>query len=367
MQQQRRSRRWVLFGAQAGLLALASTAAVVPMRPELVERWFTTGFYPSVQHILTSLSNLLPVASLDLLVVGAGGWLAWRWWRALRYEQASARLWRMCTAAMSTLTAVAFVYLLFLALWGFNYRRVPLSHRLVFQTQAPTTSEVMVLARETVAQLNQLHAPAHAAGWQEPVWRSVALRQSAGDLQRILGHSSPAVPGRLKQTIFGPVFRWNGVNGMVNPFGLEVLANPDLLPFERPFVLAHEWAHLAGYADEGEANFVGWLTCVRAHESAQYSGWLYLYSEILAQLPVQERKQIEESLAMGPRRDREEIVARSQRGVLPIFQRASWSAYDKYLKANRVEAGIRSYGAVLTLILQAKFSSNWTPTLQKQM
>ena len=114
-------------------------------------------------------------------------------------------------------------------------------------------------------------------------------------------------------------------------------------------------------------NFVGWLTCVRAHESAQYSGWLYLYSEILAQLPVQERKQIEEVLAMGPRRDREAIVARAQRGVLPVFQQASWSAYDRYLKVNRVETGIRSYGAVLTLILQAKFSSNWTPALQKQM
>ena len=47
---------------------------------------------------------------------------------------------------------------------------------------------------------------------------------------------------------------------MVDPFALEVMANPDLLPVERPFVAAHEWAHLAGYADESEANFVGWLT-----------------------------------------------------------------------------------------------------------
>ena len=50
---------------------------------------------------------------------------------------------------------------------------------------------------------------------------------------------------------------------MTNPFFLEVIINPDLLPFEQPFVLAHEWAHLAGYADESEANFVAWLTCVQ--------------------------------------------------------------------------------------------------------
>ena len=29
-----------------------------------------------------------------------------------------------------------------------------------------------------------------------------------------------------------------GVDGMVNPFALEVLRNPDLLPFEVPFVEA---------------------------------------------------------------------------------------------------------------------------------
>ena len=53
---------------------------------------------------------------------------------------------------------------------------------------------------------------------------------------------------------------------MTDPFFLEVIVNPDVLPIERPFVVAHEWAHLAGYADESEANFVAWLTC--AHGDA---------------------------------------------------------------------------------------------------
>ena len=43
---------------------------------------------------------------------------------------------------------------------------------------------------------------------------------------------------------------------MTDPFLLETLIAPDLLEVERPFVIAHEWAHLAGYADESEANFV---------------------------------------------------------------------------------------------------------------
>ena len=50
----------------------------------------------------------------------------------------------------------------------------------------------------------------------------------------------------------------------------------DLLEVERPFVIAHEWGHLAGYADESEANYIAWLTCMRGDEGAQYSAWLAL-------------------------------------------------------------------------------------------
>jgi hypothetical protein len=92
--------------------------------------------------------------------------------------------------------------------------------------------------------------------------------------QRDLGATHIATPGQPKRSLLSLYFRWATVDGMINPFGLEVLANPDLLPFERPFVAAHEWGHLAGYADESEANFVGWTTCMEGDETAQYSGWL---------------------------------------------------------------------------------------------
>ena len=52
---------------------------------------------------------------------------------------------------------------------------------------------------------------------------------------------------------------------MTDPFFLETLLAPDLLDVERPFVIAHEWGHLAGFADESEANFIAWLACRRGH------------------------------------------------------------------------------------------------------
>ena len=81
---------------------------------------------------------------------------------------------------------------------------------------------------------------------------------------------------------------------------------------------AHEWAHLAGYADESEASFVGWLTCVRADEAAQYSAWLFLYWEIEQRRAARPsaRRSPPPSRA-GPRADIAAVVDRVRRGQLP--------------------------------------------------
>jgi len=351
-----RSRRWVI---RASLLAAALISALAPFSPQAIERWFSTTTYPRVQRVLTPLSNAIPVAWLDVLSVAAIAWLIWTWWRAIR--RTGERVWpRIVEAAAQTITTAAVVYLAYMLLWGFNYRRVPMTQRLEVRREAPSTEEAVRLGREAVTHLNGMHAAAHNAGWIDP-WRDAALIDTFRTVQRQLADAPSAVPGRLKRTLYGPFFRWSAVDGMVNPFGLEVLANPDLLPFERPFVAAHEWAHLAGYADESEANFVGWLACVRGDLRSQYSGWLYLYWQIAGELPAKERELIASDLRDGPRADLHAIIARLRRGDLPLLRRASWQMYDSFLKANRVEAGVRSYGAVVTLILRARFEPGWLP------
>jgi hypothetical protein len=236
-----------------------------------------------------------------------------------------------------------------------------MSERLNVARGAPSPDDVLQLGLRAVAEMNRLYQSALDARSTRDESDDGALRRAFTEVQQALGDAPPAVPGRLKRTILGVYFRWVGVDGMINPFGLEVLANPDLLPFERPFVLAHEWAHLAGYAHEAEANFVGWLTALRADARAQYSAWLFLYWQISGEVGEQDRARLAAALEPGPRRDVEAIIERLRRGRWPMLQRAGWAAYDQYLKANRVDEGIRSYGEVVTLILRARFDDGWTP------
>lgn len=346
------------------VIAVALMAALVAWPADGVERWFSTGGYPVVQRTLTALTNSVPFAVLDVLLVVATVATLIAVTRAVR------RSWRARSFApavgtlLSLAAAAAAVFLVFLGLWGLNYRRVPLERRLQLSATTATTDEVLALGARAVRQLNALHAEAHRIGWAAPEWQTPSLIGSAARVHARLTGGTAATPARAKQSILGPYFRWTGVDGMVNPFGLEVIINPDLLPFERPFVVAHEWAHLAGFADESAASFVGFLTTMGASAPARYSGWLYLYWQVAGEVDDSGRTRLWDGLAAGPRDDVQAIVTRLREGQLPRLRVASWLVYDQYLKANRVEAGVRSYGEVVTLLVRSEFQTDWVPVLR---
>lgn len=341
----------------------AVVCAFLPVSPSLIERWYSTGIYPRIQHVLTPVSNLIPFALFDVLTVGAVVLVIGSLVRAIRRARQTRRFSTLLATLGNIVFGAAAAYLFFLAVWGFNYRRMPMSERLVMGDTRPTADAARALGERAVQELNTLYAAAHAGG-DTPPWQDEAMRSAYDRAQRLLTGALPAVPGRLKRTMYGPYFRWTSVDGMVNPFALEVMTNPDLLPIEQPFVAAHEWAHLAGYADESEANFVGWLTCLQGDARARYSGWMFLYWQLSGEVSADDRRLLAVALESGPRRDIDEISERLRRGRWPLLQRSSWQVYDQYLKANRVEAGIRSYGLVVTLILRAQFDEEWRPRVR---
>jgi hypothetical protein len=95
-----------------------------------------------------------------------------------------------------------------------------------------------------------------------------------------------------------------------------------------------------------------------------YSGWMFLYWQLSGEVGAEDRTRLSALLESGPRRDVDDIRERLRRGRWPLLQRSSWQVYDQYLKANRVEAGIRSYGLVVTLILRARFDEGWKPRVR---
>jgi hypothetical protein len=332
----------------AAIVALAIAAALVPLPADLVERWYSRGLFPRLQQPLTLISNLVPFALFDALWIGAVAATAVLVFRSRRFGWIKGAL----HVAIVLTCAGAAAYLLFLATWGLNYRRVPLTEKLVFDEARITEDALAALGDRAVATLNADYADAH----RRPLSRA-RLYASFIDAHHRLSGSWMRVTGTPKPTLLGWYFHKASIAGMTDPFFLETLLAPDLLDVELPFVIAHEWAHLAGYADESEANFVAYLTCLRGDAGARYSAALMLIGYAPGSRPLGE------TLDVGPQIDLYAIRQRYRQtsGVLRFAARES---YDRYLKANRVERGIESYDAVVQLILGTPLDASGNPRLR---
>lgn len=343
--------------------ALAAGAALAPIPAAWVDRWFWAGVYPPLQRTVTRTTNLVPLALFDLLIGFAALVVLVSIVQLVR-ATARRKPAAVLVATGHLLLCGSLLYLWFAGLWGLNYRKSPIEATLALRPGPADVRAVPLLGQSAVEHLNALYSATHARRVEQPEWRNPILLRAFDSTLVRLGRRSRIEPGRLKHSLIGPYFRWTGVDGMISPFTLEVLGNPDLLPFERPFVAAHEWSHLAGYADEAEASFVGWLTCVGADSPSQYSAWLYLLWQIRAEIAPAERAALDKALMDGPREDMAAIAERLRRGAAPVLRRASWAAYDSYLRANRVEEGVHSYSRVLELLTKAQFEGDWRPRLR---
>jgi hypothetical protein len=349
--------------SEVGLVLIAAAAALAPVPPALVERAYSTSLYLRLQRVVTSTSNLVPFALFDaLIIVTLAAWLIAIGVDRVRHHRAWTRI--LGRLLLRTVVWAAGFYLVFLLVWGLNYRRVPLADKLQFDPHLISSDAAMSLATAAAGQLNALHDRAHEMHWPQLPAVDPSLGASLDRTERELGATATAVPGRPKVTLLDPYFRRAGVEGMTDPYFLETMVQSDVLPFERSFILAHEWAHLAGFADESEANFVGWLTCVRASIPDRYSGWLFLYGELAGAVRPHDRGELSARLAPGPLADIQAISNRLQRQLNPTVAVAGWRVYDRFLKANRVEAGTASYANVVRLVLGASFGPDWTPALR---
>jgi hypothetical protein len=349
---------------ELALVVFAAAVALTPLPRSAVERMYSRGLYPLIQPRLTGFSNTIAIALFDvtLLVIVTAAFLLW----IVRLRRAAhGRLLRTAGMLLLDTTAIAaLLYCWFLAAWGLNYQREPLRTQLDFQEDRITAEGLHELALRDVDAMNALYDAANHGPWPAPGETPAKLQAAFARAQGDLGMAWRAVPGHPKRSLLDLYFRRVSVDGMTDPFFLETLTNQSLLPFERLFVVAHEWSHLAGYADESEANFLGWLTCMRGGAPAEYSAWISLYGTIASALPPKDRAGVAGRLQPGPRRDLRAMAERISRQVNPAASRAGYAMYDRFLKANRVQAGIRSYNEVLRLLLGTRFTEEGAPALR---
>jgi hypothetical protein len=336
---------------------LAPLAAVVlfalPLPEWMVETFYSNGFYRYWQGWITSLSNLAPFAVLDVFILAATIGVIWRVTQLVHTAFERGVVTALAEGVQRTLRASGLLAVVFLFMWGLNYRRVPLSE-IVPSAPAPTVDEL----RAVISDADALGARFRPRPDSDiPSFEAVTrvLREPENDALLKVHRAPLESPGRPKfSLILTPFFTWAGVSGMVNPLALETIVPPDLLPFERPMTIGHEWAHLAGTTDEAEASAIGWLACMNGGAEMAYSASMYLIVEAANALPPKVWSDVSQRLDPGIRADLDALAERRER-ERPEVRRTAFRVYDQYLRANRVEDGVASYDRSLVLILSPTF------------
>jgi hypothetical protein len=157
-----------------------------------------------------------------------------------------------------------------------------------------------------------------------------------------------------KKIICSRIMSAMNVTGLYFPYTGESNLNMDFPVATFPATVAHELAHRRGVASEQQCNFLAVVACTRAQSYAyRYSGWLLGYihlSNALYDVDPEVWREIRLSL---PDTVEADLVAESDYWAQydGAAARASSKAYDAMLRSYGDELGMRSYGAVVDLLV----------------
>lgn len=351
---------WIALGAAAAGLHLA-----LGRNSALAERFFSRGLFVAWRWTwdLTLGRSPIPwlyVFAAVVLIAGAA-----KVARVFSRPRSRIRLPRLKAIGRTLLRTAAWAGALvffFYVLWGFNYDRVGLEKQLGLEPPpldaaalAAEASWASRMAKESRASIPS--ATSEALGKSVlPAGLETTLRKALVTVLREAGYPAP---GRVRVRTFIPggwMMRFSST-GIYIPYFGEGYTAGNLLPFEKPFTMAHEMAHGFGITDEGAANFLAFLTCEASPEPmVRYSGYASYWSYASGELLRDEFKALWADLPEGMKADllAAQKNAARYRGALDKISR---KVYARYLKSQRIEDGLRSYSRFVGLVAAWKQKS----------
>jgi hypothetical protein len=352
------------------LLGLGTAVFLVSLllskMPNLVEGTYGTRVGPAISCTLSRITGVLPFSLAEWLiaafvtrqVVGLGRGLADALRRRRRWKNA------LGGGALRAGQDAGIVVALFYLLWGFQYARPSVEARLDWPDGGDAPVEVIAeLAAEMVDAANDAYVALHGSDdageptrLPDPSALDVTLEEGWRAAAREMEMSGPAAGrfGRAKRLLASGLLDRLGLSGFYFPFTGEANVNRGVPAVSYPQVVAHEKAHQRGINPEDEANFFGFLAAALTPDPyARYSACVFAQRQLLFTLLTgdEERaKHLIERRHPGVQRDVDDLRAYWQRYRGPA-QRISRAVNDAYLRTNRVEGGILSYGRSVELLV----------------
>lgn len=338
----RPSRTWIF------LLAGLVVVRLFILSPDLIEKFYSLGFYPLLGRFMRYLTGWLPFSLGDILygifillifreIVR---WVNWFW----KKEKPDFIQDSMSSYAMVFL----FIYLAFNILWGLNYNRKNIGNQFGLEVESVDTTLLLPLTEKLRDKTNQCRS-----NYTDLNNYSEVAISGYHELSKAIPFLQPA-PVSIKSSLLGSIGNYIGYSGYFNPFTGEAHVNTTIPKFMLPFVAGHEIGHQLGYAKEHEASFLGHLAAkASGNLSMQYSSYLNMFLAAHHEL-----KRVDSLAAKAIWKGLDAKVLQDiqlYRDYLDQYDTpfGLWvdQFYNQYLKLNEQPSGMRSYNLVTVWLI----------------
>ena len=345
--------RWFLLAILTFLLGI-----IFQVYPQLTEVIYFKGIFQLLRVLYDYTLGWMPIPMvyfLFILVVyiiykylGVG-------WQFIKEKKYASFLYL-------TLNGLSVVFILFYMLWGFNYYTPSVTEKLSFSIQKMNVDDLYEESINMAQMVSEMREV--VIGDSNVVLLEDVIPQNMEYLLRrsqkqVLSEWDYPTVGRVRIRKLKP----NGIllristAGVYIPWVFEGHIDGGLHPIQWPFTMAHEMAHGYGITDEGECNFVGFVTCVNSEDPIiRYSGHLAYFRYLINNLRLADNERYNEvvkTLSKGVKNDINAIVLQMRKypDILPDLRDL---IYDSYLKSHGVTEGLASYSSIIRLINQWK-------------
>ncbi len=342
---------WILLGCAAVL-----TKNFTSNSPELVEKYYATGFYQWIRKVFDySLSNF-PFPSIYLFFTIFVIILFFNmrdWYVKFKLKQFSFSAW--LRKFVGFLGGLVFFFFL---LWGFNYNRLPIEKHMDLKVSPLNLSELkaeLELETKEIVELRKLIPEAGDSALTKanfPADLEIHLRENLA--KNLKQYEYPA-EGKIRGRLLNPpgIFLRFSSAGLYFPFVGEGNIDAGLHPIQWPYVMTHEMGHAYGFADEGTCNFLAYISCSSSpHPAVAYAGHLSYWRTLAIQYLRYEPeayKAFRDRLPAGIRADLNAVNEQMDKfpDLVPNLQPR---VYNAYLKAQGIPEGMLNYKRVIMLV-----------------
>jgi hypothetical protein len=324
------------------LMLFLTFKLLIGIFPQFVDGVYRNSFFQLLRIIYDNTIGLLPFPLIYIILFLLLFFIVKKW----KETAPEVNKWKLRLSSLGKL--LLSLYFLFYILWGFNYQTSKVSEILSLNIEI-SQDQINEAFSKSTASVNRIADDS----LKQVAFDVNELQNHLREIQKvILANMSLKTNGEvhIKKLYPAGVLLRISTSGIYMPYAGEGYIDAGLHDFQIPFTMAHEMAHGYGITDEGECNFLAYITCMASDRtyvkySAEISYWRYLYGYAREYAKANDIK-----VTFAFKKDLDKIY--DQMDLYPdIMPKIRNFIYDMFLKSNGVNQGLKSYTTFVKMVI----------------